>query len=122
MISTKFAGLGDVKRPGLSVSAATKRLLCLTYVEKRLMFLCAAKMIPVPDRDLKVLLGRLQYHAAGRCHSLRNRLREMRTAKVRIDGVVNEALAILLDEALYGDDSSEVARIVWWRHREQLVT
>jgi hypothetical protein len=99
MISTKFAGLGDVRRPGLSVSAATNRQLCLTYVEKRLMFLCAAKMISVADRDLKVLLGRLQYHAAGRCHSLRNRLREMRTAKVRIDGVVNEALAILLDES-----------------------
>ena len=46
----------------------------------------------------------------------------MRIAKVRIDGVVNEALAIFLDEALYGDDSSEVARIVWWIHRELLVT
>ena len=46
MISTKFAGLGDVKRPGLSVGAATERLLCLAYVEKRLMFLCAARMIP----------------------------------------------------------------------------
>ncbi|MGA7393113.1 MAG: hypothetical protein WBL40_19975 [Terrimicrobiaceae bacterium] len=80
------------------------------------MFLCAAKMVSVADRDLKVLLGRLQYHAAGRCHSLRNRLREMRTAKVRIDGVVNEALAILLDEALYGDDNCEIARIVWWIH------
>ncbi len=121
MISTKFAGLGDVKRPGLAVGAATERLLRLAYVEKRLMFLCAARMISVPERELKLLLGRLQYHAAGRCHSLRNRLREMRTAKVRIDGVVNEALAIFLDEALYGDES-EVARIVWWIHRELLVT
>jgi hypothetical protein len=122
MISTKFAGLGDVKRPGLSVGAATERLLRLAYVEKRLMFLCAARMISVPERDLKLLLGRLQYHAAGRCHSLRNRLREMRTAKVRIDGVVDEALAIFLDEVLYGDDSSEVARIVWWIQRELLMT
>jgi hypothetical protein len=121
MISTKFAGLGDVNRPGLSVGAATERLLCLTHVEKRLMFLCAAKMISVPERDFKLLLGRLQHHAAGRCHSLRNRLREMRTAKVRIDGVVNEALAILLDETLYSDDSREVARIVWWIHRELLM-
>ncbi len=122
MISTKFAGLGDVKCPGLSVSAAAERLLCLSYVEKRLMFFCAAKMISVPERDLKVLLGRLQYHAAGRGHSLRLRLREMRTAKVRIDGLVNEALAILMDEALYADDSSEVSRIVWWIHRELLAT
>jgi hypothetical protein len=120
MISTRFAGLGDVKRPGLSVAAATERLLCLAYVEKRLMFLCAAKMISVPERDLKLILGRLQHLAAGRCHSLRSRLREMRTAKVRIDGVVNEALAIFLDEASYGDESSEAARIACWIHRELL--
>jgi hypothetical protein len=122
MILTKFAGLGDVKRPGLSVGAATERLLCLAYAEKRLMFLCTAKMVSVPERDLKLLLGRLQYHAAGRCHSLRNRLREMRTAKVRIDGISNEALAILLDEAMYGDNSREVARIAWWIHRELLAS
>ena len=85
MISTRFAGLGEVKRPGLSVIAATERLLCLAYVEKRLMFFCAAKMISVPERDLKLMFGRLQHLAAGRCHSLRSRLREMRTAKVRID-------------------------------------
>ncbi len=114
MISTKYAGLGDIKCLGLSVGSATERLLCLAYIEKRLMFLCAAKMISAPERDLKLLLGRLQYNAAGRCHSLRHRLREMRTAKVRIDGVPNEALAILLDEAVYGEESREVARIVWW--------
>jgi hypothetical protein len=117
---TKFAGLGEVKRLGLSVSCARERLLCLAYVEKRLMFLCAAKMISLAQRDLKLLLGRLQYNAAGRCHSLRNRLREMRTAKVRIDGIPNDALAVLLDEALYSDDSREVARLVWWLHQELL--
>jgi hypothetical protein len=120
MISTKYAGLGDIKCLGLSVSSATERLLRLAYIEKRLMFLCAAKMISAPERDLKLLLGRLQYNAAGRCHSLRHRLREMRTAKVRIDGVPNEALAVLLDEAVYGDESREVARIVWWLHQELL--
>jgi hypothetical protein len=122
MISTKFAGLGDVKRLGLTVGAAAQRLLGLAYVEKRLMFFCAAKVISVPQRDLKLLLGRLQYNAAGRCHSLRNRLREMRTAKVRIDGVPNEALAILLDEALYSDPSSQVAQIVWWIHQKLLAS
>jgi hypothetical protein len=120
MILTKFAGLGDATRPGLSVSSARERLLCLAYVEKRLMFFCAAKMISLPEHDLKLLLGRLQYNAAGRCHALRNRLREMRTAKVRIDAVPNEPLAILLDEALYCDDSREVARLVWWIHHQLL--
>jgi hypothetical protein len=122
MTSTKYAGLGNVKSLGLSVAAATERLLCLAYTEKRLMFLCAAKMISVPERDLKLLLGRLQYNAASRCHSLRQRLREMRTAKVRIDGVPNQALAILLDEILYGDESRAVVRIVWWIHQELLAS
>lgn len=122
MILTKYAGLEDVKRPGLAVGSAAERLLCLGYVEKRLMFLCAAKMISVPERDLKLLLGRLQYHAAGRCHLLRSRLREMRTAKVRIDGVPNEALAIFLDEVFYGDISREVVRIVWWIHQQLLAS
>jgi hypothetical protein len=35
---------------------------------------------------------------------------------------VNPEMSSLLDEALYGDDSSEVARIVWWIHQELLVT
>jgi hypothetical protein len=122
MKATKFAGLGDVKRPGLSVGAAAERLLCMAYVEKRLMYLCAAKMISVPERDLKLLLGRLQYHAAGRCHSLRSRLREMRTAKVRIDGVPNEALALFLDEAVHEEESKEVTRIVWWIHQQLLAS
>jgi hypothetical protein len=120
MILTKFAGLGDVKRPGLSVSAAAERLLCLAYIEKRLMFLCAAKMISVPQRDLKVLLGRQQYNAAGRCHLLRERLRQMRTAKVRIDAIPNERLAIFLDEALFYEESGEIAQIIWWIHRRLL--
>jgi hypothetical protein len=122
MKATKFAGLGDVKRPGLSVGAAAEKLLCMAYVEKRLMYLCAAKMISVPERDLKLLLGRLQYHAAGRCHSLRSRLREMRTAKVRIDGVPNEVLALFLDEAVYEEESKEVTRIVWWIHQQLLAS
>ena len=122
MISTKFAGLGDVKRPGLSVSAAAERLLCLAYTERRLMVLCAAKMISVPQRDLKLLLGRQQYYAAGRCHSLRERLRQMRTAKVRIDAIPNQVLAIFLDEVLFYDESGEVAQVIWWIHRQLLAS
>jgi hypothetical protein len=122
MNSTRFAGLGDVKRFGLSVSEAADRLLSLAFVEKRLMFFCAAKMISVPQRDLKLLLSRLQYNAANRCHSLRNRLREMRTTKIRIDGIPGEALAILLDEALYSNETREVAQIAWWLHQQLLLS
>ncbi len=117
---SKYAGLGEVKRPGLSVHEAAGRLLCLAYTEKRLMFLCAAKMVSVPERNLKTLLARLQYDAAGRCNLLRNRLREMRTAKVRIDGVPNEALAVLLDELFFAEESKEITQIIWWLHSQLL--
>jgi hypothetical protein len=114
MTSTKFAGLGDVKRLGLSVSEATNRLLILAFAEKHLMFFCAAKMVSVPERDLKLLLSRLQYNAASRCHFLRNRLRELRTTKVRIDGVPAKALEIFFDEALFSDQSQEITEIARW--------
>jgi hypothetical protein len=117
---TKYAGLGEVKCPGLSVHAAADKLLCLSYTEKRLMFLCAAKMVPVPERNLKTLLARLQHDAADRCDKVRNRLREMRTAKVRIDRIPNEALSVFLDEVFFSEESKEIARIIWWIHRKLL--
>jgi hypothetical protein len=118
MTSFKFAGLGDVTRIGLSVQAAVDRLLRLAYVERRLMFMAAAHLAPVPERDLKLLLGRLQYHAGERCQWLHARLRQMRTPKTRIEAVPDERLEILMDEALPSDNSREIAETIWWLHCE----
>src|SRR5262249_8009404 len=118
MTSFKFAGLGDVTGIGLSVQSAVDRLIRLAYVERRLMFLAAAHLGPVPERDLKLLLGRLQYHAGERCHGLRERLRQMRTPKSRIDAVPDERLEILMDEALLSTGSQEIAGAIWWLHSE----
>jgi hypothetical protein len=116
MTSFKFAGLGDVTRVGLSVQSAVDRLLRLAYIERRLMFLAAAHLGPVPERDLKLLLGRLQYYAGERCQGLQARLRQMRTPKNRIEGVPDERLEILMDEALPCAGSQEIAETIWWLH------
>jgi hypothetical protein len=118
MTSFKFAGLGDVTCVGMSVKSAVDRMLRLAYVERRLMFLAAAHLGPVPERDLKLLLGRLQYHAGERCQAFRERLRQMRTPKSRIEAVPDARLEILMDEALLSAGSQEIAETVWWLHCE----
>ena len=118
MTSFRFAGLGDVTRVGLSVRLAVDRLLRFAYVERRLMFLAAAHLGPVPERDLKLLLGRLQYDAGERCRGLRERLHQMRTPKSRIEKKPDEQLEILMDEAFRSESSREIAETIWWLHRE----
>jgi len=116
MNSLKFAALGDVKKLGFSVPEATGRLVRFAYVEKRLMFFCAARMVDVRDRDLKVYLGRLQYQAASRADALRGRLREMRMPKIKIDAFSDPALEILADEAMHAGNDAEVVAILHWLH------
>jgi hypothetical protein len=122
MIDLRFAGLGDVKRIGLSVQAATERLLRLAYLEKRLMFLCAAHLVPATDHKLKLAFARFQFHAGQRSHGLRLRLREMRTPKVRIESTPAAALEVFMDEAMHLVDEREVAEVAWWLHQRSLQT
>ncbi|MBV9488729.1 MAG: hypothetical protein JO069_03265 [Verrucomicrobia bacterium] len=116
MNSLKSAALGDVKKIGLSVPQAAERLLRLVYLEKRLMFFCAAHMVGAHDRDLKGYLGRLQYQAACRADALRKRLRELRTPKVKVDGVPEPALETLADEAMHAGTDHERLTVVHWFH------
>jgi hypothetical protein len=118
----RYAGLGDVKKRGLSVQSAAARLHHLSFVEKRLMFLCAAHLVGTPDRDFKLLLGRAQFLAAERSAGLRKRLQELRMPKVRIDHRPSEALELAMDEAIHCQSSEEVAAIVHGLHADLLMT
>ena len=118
----QYAGLGDVKKKGLSVQSAATRLHHLAFVEKRLMFLCAAHLVGTPIRDFKLLLGRAQFLAAERCAGLRKRLQELRMPKVRIDNRPSEALELAMDEAIHCESSEEVAAIVHGLHADLLTT
>lgn len=100
-LSYRYAGLGRVKEPGLSVADAVERLRRLAYVERRLMRLLASRIVTVPERDIKVLLGRLQYEDARHADSLRNRVLELRTNKSKLENVPDPELDTLFNEAEY---------------------
>ncbi len=114
----RFAGLGDPFREGLTVQEAVARLLRFGYVERRLMFLCAAALVIVPERDLKLLLGRLQYLAGERGNRIYERLRQLRTPKVRIEASPDAGLERLLDEAMQARPSDELVLVIRRLHEE----
>jgi hypothetical protein len=118
----RYAGLGDVKKRGLSVQSAATRLHHLSFVEKRLMFWCAAHLVGTPNRDFKLLLGRAQFLAAERCAGLRKRLQELRMPKVRIDNRPSETLELAMDETIHCESSEEVAAIVHGLRADLLMT
>jgi hypothetical protein len=95
----RYAGLQNVLVPGLSVAAAVERLRRFAYAEMRLMRLLASRIVSVPQRDVKALLSRMQYEDALHADSWRTRIREMRTAKSKLDDAPDPQLALMFDEA-----------------------
>jgi hypothetical protein len=118
----RYAGLNNVKNTGLSVQLAAARLHHLSFVEKRLMFHCAAHLVGTPMRDLKLLLGRAQFLAGERCTALRRRLQELRMPKFRIESCPSDALEVAMDEALHCETCAEVAAIAHLVHAELIAT
>jgi hypothetical protein len=95
----RYAGLQRVSSPGLSVAQAAERLRRFAYVEQRLMRLLSSRIVSIPQRDVKVLLARLQYEDALHSNNWRSRVSEMRTNKSKLEGTPDPALEILFDEA-----------------------
>ncbi len=107
-VSYQFAGLQRAQEPGLSVEECARRIHRLAYVEERLMFLQAAHIVTTPQRDLKGLLSRLQYEDGLHSDILKNRLTELRVSKSKGQGVPDEGLKVVLDEAMHSDGSVEL--------------
>jgi hypothetical protein len=99
--SYRFAGLRRTQAPGLSVGESADRLRRLAYAEERLMRLYATRIVTLGQRDIKVLLGRLQYEAAMHADGLRQRILELRIAKGVLNKPSSKALEIFFDEAEY---------------------
>src|SRR5258708_38281827 len=95
----RYAGLQRVHAPGLSVAQAAERLRRFAYVEQRLMRLLSSRIVSIPQRDIKVLLARLQYEDGLHCNNWRNRVSQMLTNKSKLEGAPDPALEILFDEA-----------------------
>ncbi len=105
----QYAGLQNMHQPGLSVAECAERLHHLAYTSERLMFLQAAHIISVPERDVKVLLSRLQHEAAEQAEQLRNRLPELRLAKKKAYQPPSDMLLkLVFDEAQHAANTAEL--------------
>jgi hypothetical protein len=97
----RYAGLRRVAVPGLSVAEAVQRLRRFAYIEERMMRLFASRVVTLRERDIKVLLARLQYEEAMHADAWRGRLSELRVNKHKLEQTPDEALTVLFDEAEY---------------------
>lgn len=104
----QYAGLPNVKQPGLGVDECTARLQVLAYAEERLMRLQAAHIVTVPEWDIKGLLGRLQYEAGQHADQLRNRLPELRVSKKKACEAPETPLKVVFDEAMVAASTVEL--------------
>jgi bacterioferritin (cytochrome b1) len=104
----QYAGLQNVKQPGLSVDECAIRLQALAYAEERLMRLQAAHLVSVPEWDVKGLLGRLQYEDAQHADQLKARLPELRVSKKKAFAGPETPLQVVFDEAMHATNTVEL--------------
>jgi hypothetical protein len=104
----QYAGILKAKQTGLAVPACAARLQHLAYVEERLMLLQAAHIASSPERDVKVLLARLQYEDSDHADQLKNRLPELRISKKAAYEAPDTPLKVVFDEALYAANTVEL--------------
>jgi hypothetical protein len=104
----QYAGLPNVKQPGLGVDECAARLQSLAYAEERLMHLQAAHLVTVPEWDIKGLLGRLQFEAGQHADQLKARLPELRISKKKALKASANPLKVVFDEAMYAANTIEL--------------
>lgn len=106
--SYQYAGLQNVKRPGLSVDQCAARLHALAYAEECLMRLQAAHIVSVPEWDVKMLLGRLQFEDAQHADQLKARLPELRISRKKAFDTPDTPLRDVFDEAMHAANTVEL--------------
>ena len=106
--SYQYAGLQNATEKGLSVDQCAARLHRFAYATERLMFLQAAHIISTPERDVKVLLARLQYENSQHASQFKARLPELRVSKKKAHQVPDTSLQLVFDEAIYAANTVEL--------------
>lgn len=106
--SYRYAGCDNVLKNGQSVTSSAEQIRRFQYLEERLMFLMAAHHPSIPYRDLKMLLGRLQYEDSLHADMLRNRLPELRMPRGKLKTAPDESLEILMNEAEHSRNAPEL--------------
>ncbi len=72
------------------------------------MCLQAAHIISTPERDVKVLLARLQYEDSQHASQFKAQLPELRISKIKAYQAPDAALQIVFDEGMYAADTVEL--------------
>ncbi len=106
--SYQYAGLQNPKQEGLSVDQCAARIHRFAYAAERLMFLQASHIISTPERDVKVLLARLQYENSQHASQFKARLPELRISKKKAYQAPDVSLQIVFDEAMYAANTVEL--------------
>ena len=104
----QYAGLQNATQQGLSVDQCVVRIHRFAYATERLMFLKAAHIISTPERDVKVLLARLQYEDSQHASQFKARLPELRVSRTKAYQVPDASLQIVFDEAIYAANTVEL--------------
>ena len=95
----QYAGLHNATQQGFSVDQCAARIHRFAYAAERLMFLQAAHIISTPERDVKVLLARLQYEDSQHASQFKARLTELRVSKTKAYQAPDASLQTVFDEA-----------------------
>ena len=104
----QYAGLQNATQQGFSVDQCAARIHRFAYATERLMFLQAAHIISTPERDVKVLLARLQYEDSQHASQFKARLLELRVSKTKAYQTPDASLQIVFDEAMYAANTVEL--------------
>ena len=104
----QYAGLQNTTQQGFSVDQCAARLHRFAYAAERLMFLQAAHIISTPERDVKVLLARLQYENSQHASQFKARLPELRVSRTKAYQAPDVSLQMVFDEAIYATNTVEL--------------
>jgi hypothetical protein len=102
-----YAGIGDVRRAGLSVKEASQWLLRLAAVERQLLHIQAGHMQGIPEWDVKVAVARHLWEDAEHADQLFTRIDQLRAHSEHHTHALRGPLGLLLEEALRARDTVE---------------
>jgi hypothetical protein len=102
-----YAGIADVRRPGLPVKEASRWLLRLAAVERQLLHLQAGHLQGIPEWDVKAMVARHLWEDAEHADQLFTRIDQLRAHAEHHVHALRGPLGLLLEEALRARGTTE---------------
>jgi hypothetical protein len=117
-----YAGIEDVRRPGISVKEASQLLLRLAAVERQLLHVGAGHLQGIPEWDVKPLVARHMWEDAEHTDQLFTRVDQLRGHAEQYLHVLRGPLGLLLEELLRARDTVEYLAGVYGLVKPALLT